>query len=242
MPSEPGVTLSPSVVPVIPRTVVSFSASVGMDGIEASSFDSAAKDAFAETTADGIDGVEAQDISNIVAADTGGSIGLQGLSTSSSGVTVSFTITAVEEKIDGDFPDTESLVSSIESDLVEHFDDSDTAESFVELSVSNGSIMPADTEVTFDEPTVDTSTIVETVVSTRSPTASVVVNSNSDGNTDGLDTTGIILVAVGGVLLFVFAAVAYVVYLQKKKPPADDKAQLGVEIGNSSTDNPINRL
>jgi hypothetical protein len=203
-----------------------------MDGINAASFDVAAKEAFAETTASGIDGVDANDISNVIAVDK------SSFSVASSGsVKVTFTVSAVKENIPGDFADTASLVASIEQDMVELFDDPDTSESFVQLSVSKGSAMPADTEIVFGDLDVDESSIQETVVSTRSPTAATVINSNEgDDGTDVGTIVGITLGVLFGVIVLAFG-VAYFV-LKPKSIPSEVSAS--IDKTKSTTSNPLN--
>jgi hypothetical protein len=243
-------SLSPSTVSVVTKTVVSFSTSVGMTGIAASSFDSAANDAFAETTASGINGVNAEDISNIVAVDNGSSVqksvSTRALTTGS--VTVTFVTTAVRENMPGGYADSSSMVTSIESSIASLYSDPATGASFVSLSLSKGSAMPADTEVVLGTPVADHNSIQESVVSTRSPTASSAVLDDSSGGGSGVNMTAV-YVTVGVVVgVFSLAMMIYAIRTQKKAS-LDDKdessredLELAQSVDKNSTENPLNKL
>jgi hypothetical protein len=243
-------SLSPSTVSVVSKTVVSFSTSVGMTGIAASSFDSAANDAFAETTASGINGVNAEDISNIVAVDNGSSVqksvSTRALTTGS--VTVTFVTTAVRENMPGGYADSSSMVTSIESSIASLYSDPATGASFVSLSLSKGSAMPADTEVVLGTPVADHNSIQESVVSTRSPTASSAVLDDSSGGGSGVNMTAV-YVTVGVVVgVFSLAMMIYAIRTQKKAS-LDDKdessredLELAQSVDKNSTENPLNKL
>ena len=243
-------SLSPSTVSVVSKTVVSFSTSVGMTGIAASSFDSAANDAFAETTASGINGVNAEDISNIVAVDNGSSVqksvSTRALTTGS--VTVTFVTTAVRENMPGGYADSSSMVTSIESSIASLYSDPATGASFVSLSLSKGSAMPADTEVVLGTPVADHNSIQESVVSTRSPTASSAVLDDSSGGGSGVNMTAV-YVTVGVVVgVFSLAMMIYAIRTQKKASLDDkdessrDDLELAQSVDKNSTENPLYKL
>lgn len=232
-------TSMPTRSPVASRTVVSFSSNMEMMGISASSFDAPAKEAFAEVTASGIDGVEADGITDIVATDiidsSRSKMGSHVFAVESS---VSFRVTAVEEEMPEVYSDTLDLVSAIEDDMVELFANESTSDLFVQLSVSKGSSMPPDTEITFDAPVANTSSVSSSVVSTHSPTAAV-VSSGSGGSDGGLsERDTIIVIVVVVVVLLVTIGIVYVAFFSAKESPLDASKTAPPAEGTS---NPMNK-
>lgn len=249
-PSHPGTTHPPSLAPI---TVVSFTTNMDMNGIQTSDSDEAAKEAFCEITADGIEGVSADDISDVVGMEIATEPYLL-RAAAGGGVAVSFTVTAVEENMPGSFSNTTALVDSIETDMIEHFNDEATATSFVDLSVSKGSSMPSDSVVLFEDPVVDDSSVQETVVNTPYPTQQPSAQpsgqpdtqENADGDEldRGISIVTISAGAFAGVLVIVL--VAGLIFSWTKKTPTENAKGTGADISgidkHGSTENPLNQL
>ena len=237
---SPTATTYPTAVPIEVKTVVSFVTNMDMEGLNAASFDTAAKEAFAEITASGIDGVEADGISDVTAVDITSDV-TSFIDSSTESIKVTYVVTALEENIPGDYADISALVASIEEDMVSLFNDPNTSEEFVDLSISKGSGISEDTVVRFDDPVVDFTTIEETVVSTRSPTTIPVVN--SEDSNDSRDVGVLIAVTVGILVGLVVIALVVFSFLKRPKSNSSDVGTTNVELSvdKNATSNPLSK-
>lgn len=248
-----GGSVPPTAVPVPSRTVVSFRTSVGMTGVSAANFDAAATNAFASTVAAGIDGVTAQDVSNIVVVDVAAAIVRRSVSSADlhaqggGRVSVTYSLTVVMQNMPGGHTSTASLVSSMETSMVRHFSDPATSTSWVTLSLSMGSSLPADTVAALGVPVVDQGSIHESVVSTRSPTAASQVLDGSDGGGSGGVNLEAVYISVGiivgiislGILVYVFRSEKRGIRRAGSDAHACDDVELSTSVNKHHTDNPL---
>jgi hypothetical protein len=201
-------------------TTVSFDTTVTLNNITAEEFDDIATEAFVEVTANGVTGVDAEDIvitsiSTTTSALRTNTKGVHTLTAPIRSTEITFTTNVVlEEMEDTYYDDASVMLNDMETELTNLYNDPTTSQIFVNTAVADGSTtITSNTVLFFGTTAVDTENAVVNVMTTAPTSAPGTSSSDSASETD--DVLLSVTLPIAAVVVGLTMAGVYV-YLQRQ--------------------------